>query len=99
MLIRWIHPDVGFHLAKSFSKKSREYTSSRDFGEADDMMLFAQAKIHEGYDFVVMGHNHVPRYMPFEKGVYINLGDWLKSFTYGVFDGAMMKLMNWKIET
>lgn len=99
MLIRWIHPDVGFHLAKMFSKKSREYTSSKDFGEADDMMLFAETKIHEGYDFVVMGHNHVPRYMPFEKGVYINLGDWLKSFTYGVFDGATMKLMNWKIET
>ncbi len=98
-LIRWIHPDVGFDLARMFSKKSREYTSSKDFGEADDMMLFAEEKIHAGYDFVVMGHNHVPKCKQFEKGVYINLGDWLKNFTYGVFDGATMRLMNWEIKT
>ncbi len=97
-LIRLIHPDVGFYLAKVFSKKSREYTSSKDFGETDDMMLFAEKKISEGYDFVVMGHNHVPKCEQFGKGVYINLGDWLKNFTYGVFDGGSMKLMNWEIE-
>jgi UDP-2,3-diacylglucosamine hydrolase len=97
--IRWIHPDVGFSFAKAFSKKSREYTSSKDFGETDSMMSFAENKIIEGYDFVVMGHNHVPKLEHFGKGVYINLGDWLKNFTFGVFDGETMKLMNWKIAT
>jgi UDP-2,3-diacylglucosamine hydrolase len=96
--IRWIHPDVGFFLAKVFSKKSREYTSSKDYGETDTMMSFAQGKIGEGYDFVIMGHNHVPKLERFGKGIYVNLGDWLKNFTYGVFDGDTMKLMNWKTE-
>jgi UDP-2,3-diacylglucosamine hydrolase len=97
-MIRWVHPDVGFYLAKAFSKKSREYTSNKDFGETDDMMVFAKKKIEEGYDFVIMGHNHVPKCEHFGKGIYINLGDWLKNFTYGIFDGDTMKLMNWKIE-
>lgn len=96
-LIRWVHPDVGIYLAKAFSKKSREYTSSKDFGETDDMMMFAKRKIEEGYDFVIMGHNHVPKCEHFGKGVYVNLGDWLKNFTYGIFDGDTMKLMNWEI--
>ena len=98
-LIRWIHPDVGFHLAKVFSKKSREYTSSKDYGETDSMMSYAERRISEGYDFVVMGHNHVPKLERFDKGVYINLGDWIKNFTYGVFDGETMKLLSWKVET
>lgn len=104
-LIRWVHPDIGFFLAKAFSKKSREYTSNKDFGETDDMMSFAEKKIGEGYDFVVMGHNHVPRCEKFSRagssigtGVYINLGDWLKNFTYGIFDGDTMRLMNWEME-
>ncbi len=98
-LIRWIHPDLGFHLARVFSKKSREYTSNKDFGESDGMMTFARKKIDEGYDFVIMGHNHMPRCEHLGKGVYINLGDWLKNFTYGIFDGKTIELMNWGIES
>jgi UDP-2,3-diacylglucosamine hydrolase len=94
-LIRWVHPDVGFSMAKVFSKKSREYTSSKDFGETDSMNSYAQKKIGEGYDFVVMGHNHVPRLEHFENGIYVNLGDWLRNFTYGVFDGDTMRLLKW----
>lgn len=96
--IRWVHPDIGFSLARAFSKRSREYTSSKDFGETDDMMLFAERKIKEGYDFVVMGHNHVPKLEHFGNGAYVNLGDWLDNFTYAVFDGDAMQLMKWKFE-
>ncbi len=97
-LIRWVHPDIGFSMARVFSKKSREYTTNKDFGETDDMRLFAEKKIGEGYDFVVMGHNHVPRLDRFGKGVYINLGDWLGNFTYGIFDGNEMQLQKWEFE-
>ncbi len=97
-IIRWIHPDIGFRLAKAFSRKSREYTSAKDFGELDGMITFAEKKIKEGYDFVVMGHNHVPRVERFENGVYVNLGDWLSSFTYGIFDGNEMQLVKWEFE-
>lgn len=97
-VIRWIHPDIGFWLAKAFSKKSREYTSSKDFGELDGMKLFAENKIKEGYDYVVMGHNHVPRLDYIGNGVYVNLGDWLTNFTYGTYDGDEMQLAKWEFE-
>jgi len=97
-VIRWIHPDVGFSLAKAFSKKSREYTSNKDFGETDGMMHLAEKKTNEGYDFVIMGHNHIPKFERFGKGIYVNLGDWLRNFTYGIFDGEAMQLLTWEFE-
>jgi UDP-2,3-diacylglucosamine hydrolase len=51
------------------------------------MEEFAIKKINEGYDFVIMGHRHRLIYKEFEKGVYINLGDWIKKPHYGFFDG------------
>ena len=27
---------------------------------------------------------------------YINLGDWISHYTYGVFDGEQLKLNTWK---
>jgi UDP-2,3-diacylglucosamine hydrolase len=63
--------------------------------ESTGMVDFAARKIHEGFDFVVMGHNHVPTYQTIESGVYINLGDWILENTYAVFDGKEMKLNKW----
>ncbi|HEY9166294.1 MAG TPA: UDP-2,3-diacylglucosamine diphosphatase [Candidatus Kryptonia bacterium] len=97
-MIKWIHPDVGFALARTFSKKSREYTTNKDFGETDGMMQYAERKLREGYDYVIMGHNHVPKVERFGKGMYINLGDWLKNFTYGIFEDGTMHLMKWEFE-
>lgn len=94
--IRWIHPDIGFSMARAFSKKSREYTTSKDFGEADGMRIFAENKLNDGYDFVVMGHNHVPRFEHLGSGIYVNLGDWLVNFTYGIYDGNQMQLLKWE---
>lgn len=95
-VIRWIHPDIGFSVARAFSRKSREYTTNRDFGEADGMRIFAEKELKDGYDFVVMGHNHVPRFERLGKGIYVNLGDWLSNFTYGIYDGDEMQLLKWE---
>jgi UDP-2,3-diacylglucosamine hydrolase len=51
--------------------------------------------IKEGFDFVVMGHNHVPSCQTFDGGVYVNLGDWIFENTYAVFDGKKIKLKKW----
>ena len=98
-MIRWVHPDVGFSMARAFSRKSREYTTSKDFGETDGMRQFAEKKLNEGYDYVIMGHNHVPKCERFAGGIYINLGDWLANFTYGVYDGNEVQLLKWELET
>ncbi|MCI5058595.1 MAG: UDP-2,3-diacylglucosamine diphosphatase, partial [Flavobacteriales bacterium] len=46
----------------------------------------------EHFDFFVFGHRHLPLDLKIEKSRYINLGDWLKYYTYGVFDGSAFDL-------
>ena len=95
-LYSWLHPDIGVRLARFSSRKSRHYTSQKDYGEVDGMMKFAAQKIAEGYNYIVMGHNHKPVFEKIGNGTYINLGDWISHYTYGVYDGSSFRLVEWK---
>ncbi len=87
-----LHPNIGIGLAKYFSKKSRHYTSGKDYGENDYLFQYAKKKIQEGYDYVVMGHSHNFRFEEINGGYYVNLGSWLIKPAYGVFDGEKFKI-------
>lgn len=84
----WLHPDIGIWIAERMSGGSRAYTDNRDaLQKQDGLRIYAEKKIAEGFDYVIMGHRHKAEIIDVEgKGTYINLGDWLKSYTYGVFD-------------
>lgn len=84
----WLHPDIGISVAERMSGGSRAYTDNRDaLQKQDGLRIYAEKKIGEGFDYVIMGHRHKAEMTDIEgKGTYINLGDWLKSYTYGVFD-------------
>jgi UDP-2,3-diacylglucosamine hydrolase len=44
----------------------------------------------------VFGHRHFAIDFKIDESTrYINLGDWIKLFTYGVFDGNDMSLEKW----
>jgi len=94
-LYTWLHPDLGLALARSSSKKSRHYTSTKDYGEEDGMVQFARAKIDEGYDIVIMGHRHDPMCKEIGNGVYINLGDWIHHNTYACLENGRIALNTW----
>lgn len=96
-----LHPDIGIKLAKGTSETSRAHTNTKDYSENDGMREFAQSKIREGFDYVVMGHRHVPQLSQYENGWYVNLGDWIDYFTYGVFKEGrfeLKKFYNYKKE-
>ena len=97
-LYSWLHPDLGITLARSSSRKSRHYTSTKDYGEQDGMVLFAKKKIEEGYDVVIMGHRHRPLYKELGSGVYINLGDWISHNSYAEIHNGQISLKYWKPE-
>jgi UDP-2,3-diacylglucosamine hydrolase len=83
----WLHPDIGIWIAERLSGGSRAYTDKRDALQSQDGLRdFAALKIESGFDYVIMGHRHKPHQEKIGSGEYINLGDWLTSFTYGVFD-------------
>ena len=93
-LFSLIHPDIAGAIAQWSSRTSRKYTSNRKY-ESDGMVAFASQKLRDGFDFVIMGHNHVPSYHRIGKGVYVNLGDWIRENTYAVFDGKSLQLKRW----
>jgi UDP-2,3-diacylglucosamine hydrolase len=94
-LYSWVHPDLGVLLARSSSKKSRQYTSQKDYGDDDGMLAFAQKKIEEGFDIVIMGHRHRPLMKELGRGTYINLGDWISHFTYAELSDGGVALKEW----
>lgn len=92
---RMIHPDCAIALASNSSRKSRKYTDKKEYGLAEGMEDFAEKKINEGFDYVVMGHRHSPCFKKIGDGIYVNIGDWVKNQPKCVrFDGNELELVN-----
>lgn len=97
-----IHPNFAIGLAHKWSGHSRlkdgkvEADSFR--GEDKEwLVLFAKEELKkEHYDYFVFGHRHWPCNIQLnEKSRYINTGDWVTHFTYAVFDGEKMEVLNY----
>jgi UDP-2,3-diacylglucosamine hydrolase len=81
------HPDFGIGLAQRVALTSRAMTAKPYLLKA--MSLFAERQLASGFDIVVMGHSHVPELTAYGKGMYLNVGDWIQHFTYGIIrDGV-----------
>lgn len=47
---------------------------------------FARERLQNAFDCVILGHVHVPTCERVGPGTYLNTGDWITHFTYGVMD-------------
>jgi len=94
-----LHPNFGIGLANFFSKKSRASTGDKDrifLGEENEWLAIYARDIlkKEHFDYFVFGHRHLPLTIQLnEQSTYVNIGDWLGHYTYGVFDGKEMKVV------
>lgn len=92
-LFRWLHPDLGVRLAQHLSVKNKLISGEEDakfLGEDNEWLVqYAKRKLEtRHYDYFIFGHRHLPLNIELNpKSQYINLGDWIKYFTYGKFDG------------
>ena len=103
-LCQWLfarlHPNFGFSIAHYWSKKSREkeMLGNHDFlGENKEwLIIYANEVLKKRHvDYFIFGHRHLPiEHQLNEKSTYINLGDWINHYTYGVFDGKKLTLEN-----
>lgn len=82
-LYRQIPPDLSYRLAKFVARRSRGWVQKRDTSYLKEYESFAEDKIKQGFDAVILAHTHVPVLRDLGKGVYLNLGDWFQHFTYG----------------
>jgi len=91
-LYRKIPPDWGIPLAKYVSSSSRGYTAGREPKFVKDYEIYAEKKIAEGYDAVIIGHLHIPVFKKMKGGVYLNSGDFIDHFSYGKLDKGNLTL-------
>jgi UDP-2,3-diacylglucosamine hydrolase len=102
MMFGAIPPNIGIGLADYFSKKSRAKTGKTNevfLGEDKEWLVVYSKEIlqKEHYDYFIFGHRHLPLDIELnEKSRYVNLGDWIKYFTYAVFDGERLSLEYYK---
>ncbi len=93
-----IPPFIGMNLADYFSRKSRATTGQSDevfLGEEKEWLITYSKDVLKKtyYDYFIFGHRHLPIDIKLdEKSRYINLGDWIKYDSYGVFDGTDFEL-------
>lgn len=94
-----LHPNFGIGVANYSSRKSRAKTGNDDdtfLGEDREWLVHHCKDIlqEQHYDYFIFGHRHLPLNIYLnENSRYLNLGDWIKYYTYGVFDGEELKLM------
>ncbi len=91
-------PVIGVGLANYLSRRSRAQTGSAEeifLGEDKEWLIIYCKEVlqKENFDFFVFGHRHLAIDYRLPQGSrYINLGDWIRYFTYAVFDGEKMEL-------
>jgi UDP-2,3-diacylglucosamine hydrolase len=97
-IFRWLHPDIGVSLAHYLSVKNKLISGDADvkfLGEDNEWLVqYSKRKLEaQHYNYLIFGHRHLPMIIKVgENSEYVNLGDWIGYFTYGVFDGNSFEL-------
>ncbi len=97
-----LHPSWGIGLANYFSRKSREKTGAADeifMGEENEWLIIYCKEIlkQQHFDYFIFGHRHLPIDCTLATNSrYINLGDWIRNFTYASFNGNNVQLDKWE---
>ena len=96
-----IHPNLGIGIARYWSGKSRIATGRNDekyLGDDKEYLAVHSKEIlaKEHFDYLIFGHRHLPLEITLGKSRYVNLGDWVRYFTYAVFDGNELMLLKFE---
>lgn len=95
---RQIHPDLGMRIAGFWSGRSRAVNLTADLKYLGDdkewLAVYCREVLQkEHFDYFIFGHRHLP--IDLKVGThsrYINLGEWMHSNTYAVWDGEELAL-------
>lgn len=93
-----LHPNFALYIAHNWSGSSRTGKLKKKEEEFnvnnDGMYKFALSFLkQESVDYFIFGHrHHMLNHQINEKTRFVLLGDWIKNFSYGVFDGETFEL-------
>jgi UDP-2,3-diacylglucosamine hydrolase len=92
-----LHPNFALQIAHKWSKSSRtaKFEKEDEFNvNVDGMYKFAEGFLkNESIDYFIFGHRHQMVNSPMNESTrFVLLGDWIKNFSYGSFDGEKFEL-------
>lgn len=95
---RWIHPTIGYGIARKVSKTEKHPNSPEHVKEKirNELTKFASTHFEKGFDYMVCGHYHLNEIIDAGKGKLAILGDWQHQPSYAVFDGKELTLHQWE---
>jgi UDP-2,3-diacylglucosamine hydrolase len=86
LLISLLGPRIVIAVAKWWSAKSRKGNLKESSEVISRLKRFAQRKLNEGFDTVILAHTHLPEAIPMKKrggeAYYFNVGNWMRDFSY-----------------
>lgn len=94
-LYRLLHPGIGVPLALFFSGSSRSLLA--DWLTPEKLEEYRQhAKRYlQTNDIVIFGHTHKPEIRRYDGKVYVNIGEWMRRYTYARMEKGEIKLFEW----
>lgn len=108
---RWLfrkllHPDLSLWLGYTWAGHSwKKHDKEEDYDsfiakEKELLYLYSlEEEKREHRDYYIFGHRHQKLDIVLtENSRYINLGDWIRFFSYAVFDGEELKLRGFGVE-
>ncbi|WP_233899572.1 UDP-2,3-diacylglucosamine diphosphatase [Tenacibaculum piscium] len=110
-MFKWLHPDIGVRIGQYMSVKNKMISGDDDAkflgNDKEWLVQYCKRKLEiKHYDYFVFGHRHLPLEIDVskkvseetseEKSMYINTGDWVKYFTYAVFEHEKLSLKEYK---
>ncbi|MGH7237841.1 MAG: UDP-2,3-diacylglucosamine diphosphatase [Candidatus Saccharimonadales bacterium] len=92
-----IHPNFGVGIANYWSTQSRVVNEKKEDakpGQHEWLVIYSGEVLQtKFYDYMVFGHRHLPLDIQISAETrYINLGEWVVSNSYAVFDGDTLAL-------
>jgi len=84
--------DIGIPFAKFVSRGSALHSDGSICRFVKDYEAYAEKKLKENFDAVLIGHTHYPQRIEFDGGIYLNTGDLITNFSYGRLDNSNLTL-------
>lgn len=104
-LCQWLFgilpPRIGMGIANAWSGSSRIASNKKEVFLGDEnewLAIYAKEQLQkEQFDYFIFGHRHLPLDIKLnDNSRYVNIGEWLNYYSYGVFDGRDLKLVYFK---
>jgi len=97
-----IHPRWGMYFGLNWARNSRKKHEDVEgffYGEdKDGLAIFVRKYLqtHSNINYFIFGHRHVDvDFMLSDSARFIILGDWIKKFSFAVFDGEKLLIENY----